>query len=261
MGNPGRRAVSEMLQALRSRLNIDFVVLNGENSAGGFGITKQVAHDFFRAGVDAITLGNHTWSKRESWDYIDSETRVLRPANYPPGVPGRGWGVFKIENGIKIAVASLMGRTFMTPIDCPFRTADTILAGLDEDAHISIIDIHAEATSEKVALGYYVDGRASAVIGTHTHIQTSDERVLPSGTAYMTDAGMAGVTESVLGLDPVVAMERFLKQMPNRLKLAEGVPTLQGALIDIDESTGRATGIRRINLKSGEDNCELPQPV
>lgn len=242
-----------MLPTLRSRLGADFVIVNGENAAGGFGITKPIAKAIFGAGADVITLGNHTWSKRDSWDYIDEEPRLLRPANYGPGTPGRGCGTFKAQNGHTVSVINLMGRTFMTPLDCPFRTADMILSELGSKAGILLVDMHAEATSEKAALGYYLDGRVSAVVGTHTHVQTSDERVLPNGSAYITDAGMTGVVESVLGLDAQEAIRRFLTQMPGKVKPAEGEPTLQGALIDVDTKTSHATSICRISVCSGEE--------
>ncbi|MHB9037723.1 MAG: TIGR00282 family metallophosphoesterase [Armatimonadota bacterium] len=249
MGNPGRRAAGEMLGALRLRLDLDFVVVNGENAAGGFGITKPVAKALFDAGADVITLGNHTWAKRDSWDYIASESRILRPANYPSGVVGRGWGVFETADGSRVAVANLLGRTFMSPVDCPFKAADGIFTELGEEPGVVVIDMHAEATSEKLAMGHYLDGRASAVIGTHTHVQTSDERVLPGGTAYLTDVGMTGVVESVLGLDSQEAINRFLTQLPGKIKLAEGDPTLQGVVIDIDSDTRLATNIRRISVR------------
>lgn len=242
-----------MLSALRSRLDVSFVIANGENAAGGFGITKPVAKAIFDAGADVITMGNHTWSKRDSWDYIDEERRILRPANYGPGTPGRGYGTFKTQDGHSVSVINLMGRTFMAPLDCPFRTADTILTELGENAGMVIADMHAEATSEKAALGYYLDGRVSAIVGTHTHVQTSDERVLPGGSAYITDAGMTGIVESVLGLDAQEAIRRFLTQMPGKIKPAEGEPALQGILIDVDPVTSHATSIRRINVRSAEE--------
>jgi metallophosphoesterase (TIGR00282 family) len=242
-----------MLNDLRSRFVADFVIANGENAAGGFGITKPVAKAIFDAGADVITLGNHSWAKRDSWDYIEEEPCIIRPANYGPGTPGRGWGTFKTRDGSKITVINLMGRIFMSPLDCPFRTADSILSELGDDSGPIIVDMHAEATSEKAALGFYMEGRASAVIGTHTHIQTSDERVLPKGTAYITDVGMTGVTESVLGLDPDEAIRRFITQMPGKIKPADGEPTLQGVVIDIDATSGRAVTIQRINVRANSD--------
>lgn len=246
-GSSGRGAVGKLLRALRSRLNADFVIANGENAAGGLGITKPTATALFNAGIDVITLGNHTFAKRDVASYLDEELRILRPGNYPPGVPGRGWGIFKAKTGDSVAVINLMGRVFMDPLDCPFRTADTALAEINGDPPIIVVDMHAEATSEKVAMGWYLDGRVSAVIGTHTHVQTSDERVLPKGTAYMTDAGMTGVVDSVLGLDMEVVLNRFLTQMPGKFTLAEGATALCGALITIDAESGRAVAIERVN--------------
>jgi len=249
MGNPGRRAVSEILEALRSSVGAQFVIANGENSAGGFGIASVVAKEMFKDGVDVITLGNHTWSQRQSHEYIAQEPRVLRPENYPPGCPGRGWGIYEAENGVRVGVLSLLGRTFMAPVDCPFRTADNIIEQAKDECDVIIVDMHAEATSEKMALGWYLNGRASAVVGTHTHIQTSDERVLFSGTAYISDVGMTGAHDSVLGMDPEMVIEKFKTQMPGKIKLADGEPTLQAVIIDIDEATGRAVGIKRISIK------------
>ncbi|MCX8053690.1 MAG: YmdB family metallophosphoesterase, partial [Armatimonadetes bacterium] len=198
VGSPGRRALGKMLKALRSRLDANLVIANGENAAGGLGITRTTAAAILESGVDAITLGNHAFTKKDMLAYVDSEPRILRPANYPPEVPGRGWGVFEATTGDRVAVANLAGRTFMAPLDCPFRAADTIISEIGGEPKTLIIDMHAEATSEKLAMGWYLEGRVSAVIGTHTHVQTADEKVLPGGTAYITDAGMTGVHDSVL---------------------------------------------------------------
>ena len=255
-GSAGRRAVSKLLGALRSRLNAHFTIVNGENAAGGLGITEPTAKALFDAGADVITLGNHAFAKRDVAAYFKEEMRILRPANFPPGNPGRGWGIFEASTGDKIVVASLLGRTFMTPVDCPFRAADTILEELNGEPKIVIVDMHAEATSEKVALGWYLDGRVSAVIGTHTHIQTADERILPKGTAYLTDAGMTGVQNSVLGLEVNSVIERFLTQVPPKFTLAEGDVVLNGAVIDVDADTGHATSIRRIRIDESGDGLE-----
>ena len=252
MGSPGRRALSRMLGALRSRLGVRLVIANGENVAGGLGITKPTAIAILDTGVDVITLGNHSFSKKDMLGYIESEPRILRPANYPPGVPGRGWGVFETSSGDRVAVANLAGRTFMAPLDCPFRAADAILSEIGGDPNVLVVDMHAEATSEKVAMGWCLDGRASAVIGTHTHVQTSDERVLPGGTAYITDAGMTGVHDSVLGLDKNVVIGRFLTQVSGKFALAEGPATLQGVVIELDSETGRAASIERVSVGEGE---------
>ncbi len=258
MGNPGRRALSTMLGALRSRLDAQLVIANGENAAGGLGITKPTAIAILDTGVDVITLGNHSFSKKDTLAYIESEPRILRPANYPPDVPGRGWGVFDSAAGSRVAVANLAGRTFMTPLDCPFRAADAIFAGIGGDPSMLVVDVHAETTSEKVAMGWYLDGRASAVVGTHTHVQTSDERVLPGGTAYITDVGMTGVHDSVLGMDKDLVIRRFLTQVTGKFALAEGSVTLQGAVIDLDPATGRAARIERVSVGEWEsDNLAL----
>lgn len=234
-----------MVEGLRSRLGCHLVIVNGENAAGGLGITRPTAAALFSAGADVITLGNHTFAKRDVASYLSEEPRILRPANYPPGVLGSGWGVFEASTGDKVAVVNLMGRTFMDAIDCPFRTIDAILGELD--AKIIIVDMHAEATSEKKALGWYLDGRVSAVLGTHTHVQTSDERVLPRGTAYLTDVGMTGVVDSVLGMAPSAVLSRFLTQAPGKFELAEGPTSLSGAVIEIDAETGMANSIERID--------------
>ncbi len=247
-GSSGRRAVGGMLEALRSRLDAHFVVVNGENAAGGLGITSAAASALLDAGADVITLGNHAFAKRDVAPYLDEEPRILRPANYPPGVHGRGWGVFDTECGEKVAVVNLLGRTFMAPVDCPFRKADDILAELEGGPGVVIVDIHAEATSERIAMGWHLDGRVSAVIGTHTHVQTSDERVLPGGTAYITDVGMTGVRDSVLGLDVRSVLDRFKTQVPGKFKPAEGEVVLSAVLIEIDPATGRAEDITRINI-------------
>lgn len=246
MGSPGRRAASRLLEGLRSRLNCQFVIVNGENAAGGLGITRPTASALFTAGADVITLGNHTFAKRDVAPYFDEEPKILRPANYPPGVQGRGWGIFETDGGQKVAVVSLMGRTFMEPVDCPFRAADAALAEIGDRTKVIVVDMHAEATSEKIAMGWRLDGRVSAVLGTHTHVQTSDERVLPDGTAYMTDVGMTGVRDSVLGLDRSAAIERFLKQVPGKFTLAEGSACLHGAVVEIDADTGHAVSIERV---------------
>lgn len=235
-----------MVEGLRSRFGCHFVIMNGENAAGGLGITKPTAAALFGAGADAITLGNHTFAKRDVASYLEEEPRILRPANYPPGVMGFGWGVFETATGDKLAVVSLMGRTFMDAIDCPFRTADTILAEIGDSARIVIVDIHAEATSEKKAMGVHLDGRVSAVLGTHTHVQTSDERVLPGGTAYISDVGMTGVVDSVLGMAPKTVLSRFLTRVPEKFELAEGLAALNGVVIEIDADTGKAISIERV---------------
>ncbi len=251
-GSPGRRAVGNLLGALRSRYNVHFVIANGENAAGGLGITKTTATTLFECGIDVITLGNHAFAKREAIEYVKTEPRLLRPANYPPDVPGKGWGVFAASDGTMVVTINLLGRTFMLPLDCPFRTADAVLAEIPFEAKAIVVDMHAEATSEKKAMGYYLAGRVSAVVGTHTHVQTSDEVIMPEGTAYITDAGMTGVLDSVLGLDRDMAILRFLTQVPSKFALAEGVATLQGVLIGIDPETGSALSVVRLSVREGD---------
>lgn len=249
VGKVGRDAALSMLPHLMDLHSPDFVIVNGENSAGGLGITPDIATQFLRNGVDAITLGNHTWSKRDIALYMETEHRVIRPANYPAGTPGAGYRVFTAENGVNVGVANLLGRTFMDPLDDPFRMADTIIDCFTHKADVSFFDFHAEATSEKVAFGYYLDGRASVVVGTHTHIQTADERILPHGTAYISDVGMVGPQESILGMDAHVGIQRFLTQMPHRFQVAEGVAVLCGLFVDVDPNTGRASHIERIQMR------------
>lgn len=246
VGRPGRRALARLLPDLKNRYDVSFTVVNGENAAGGLGITQKTAAEIFDSGADVITLGNHTFAKKDALSYCSQEPRLLRPQNYPPGVPGHGYGVFASRDGTPVAVASILGRTFMDPVDCPFRAADHILEQVRPQASVIVIDAHAEATSEKCALGRYLDGMASALIGTHTHVQTSDERVLPKGTAYITDAGMTGVVDSILGMDPDVVVGRFLTSVGSRFRLAEGPAALQGVVIHVDNITGRAEGITRV---------------
>jgi 2',3'-cyclic-nucleotide 2'-phosphodiesterase len=251
IGKPGRNAVTDLLTGLRQEYSPDLVIANGENSAGGLGITKEGAVEMFQAGVDVVTLGNHTWTKKEIISFIDEETRLLRPANYPPMVPGRGSFVYRTASGLEIGVMNLIGRTFMVPVDDPFRVADDVVAQLRKITPLIIVDMHAEATSEKNAMGWYLDGRVTAVLGTHTHIQTSDERILPQGTAYITDLGMVGPIDSILGLRPELVIGKFLTQMPQKFEVAGGPTLLCGAVVDF-RSDGKATGITRIQRKHGE---------
>lgn len=246
-GSEGRRALGRMLGALRSQLGAHFAIVNAENAAGGLGITEATAEALFDAGADVLTLGNHAFAKREALDYLAREPRVLRPANYPPGAPGRGWGVFDCGE-FRIAVVNLLGRIFMDPLDCPFAAAESIITDLADRAHAIVVDMHAEATSEKIAMAWKLDGRVAAVIGTHTHVQTSDERILPRGTACITDAGMTGVVDSVLGLDVQTVVSRFVTGIPGRFTLAKGECAFQGVVVDIDENTGLAAAIERINV-------------
>lgn len=246
VGKPGRDAVQTMVPILRAEFAPDLVIANAENAAGGWGITPEIARVMLDEGMDVLTLGNHTWSKRDVEHLLSSESRVLRPANYPPGVPGRGFGLYKTLTGTLVGVANLNGRTFMEPLDDPFRVADEIITHLRPLTPILFFDFHAETTSEKSAFGWHCDGRVSAVVGTHTHVQTADERVLPGGTAFITDAGMCGPDNSVIGMDVEVVLLRFRTQMPHRFKVAEGVVRLCGVVIDVDEQTGKARSIERL---------------
>lgn len=260
VGKPGRQAVMALVPRLRDYYTADFVAVNGENAAAGLGITREIALEMLeRARVDVITLGNHAWARKESHAYIGEDLRVLRPANFPPGVPGRGSGIYALPEG-RVAVIVLQGRIFMDPIDDPFRAADRLLAEARQATRVILIDFHAEASSEKQAFAWYVDGRASAVIGTHTHVQTADERILPGGTAYLTDVGMTGPIDSVIGMDRDVVINRFTTFMPTRFEVAPGPARLCGAVIDVDALTGHATNIVRIQHTFEQDpgNPEHP---
>jgi len=244
VGKPGRRIVSRKLADLRNEHRVDMVIANGENGAGGNAITPSVCHELFDSGVDVITTGNHVWDNKDILSIIDTEPRLLRPANFPPGVPGHG--VFTgIANGWPVCVVNLQGRVHLPPLDCPFRAFDSIHGRFGRDYRIMLVDLHAEASSEKRAFGWYADGRASAVFGTHTHIQTADEELLPRGTAYITDIGMTGSFNSVIGMDKEKSIERFITQARVKYDIAEGNVKLNGALISI-KPDGRAAGITRL---------------
>ena len=247
VGEPGRRAVKELLPVLRAEYNLDFVIANGENSAGGSGITIKTADELFHAGVDAITTGDHLWDQKEVMQLLSGETRLLRPLNYPPNTPGSGGAVFQTSRGVLIGVLNVQGRTFMPAIENPFITIHPLLEHVRLQTHLVFVDMHAEATSEKIALARMLDGRVSAVVGTHTHVQTADEQIFPGGTAYLTDAGFTGPHESVLGreIEPIIA--RFKSNMPQRFTVASERIFLQGALIEIDDKTGRALRIQRVS--------------
>ncbi len=244
-GRPGRRAVARRVPVLRKQLAVDFVVANAENSAGGVGLTPKTAAELFEAGVDVLTGGNHTWAKREAYELLDSDPRLVRPANYPPGVPGHGSTVIR-KGGLALAVLNLQGRVFMEPLDDPFRVARAEVDRLREVTPFVLVDFHAEATSEKQAMGYYLDGRVTAVVGTHTHVQTADERVLPGGTGYITDVGMTGPRDGVIGVDREAILQRFLTQLPVRFEVASGAVQFNAVLVEAD-GAGRATSIRRIH--------------
>lgn len=246
VGRPGRRAVKANVGGLKREFDLDLVIANGENAAGGNGITREVGQELFNSGVDVITMGNHVWSKKDSYDYINKEVRIVRPANYPPGAPGTGVNNFETRRKVKVAVINLSGRVFLPPLDCPFRKVDEILSRVKEEARTVVVDFHAEATSEKIAMGWYLAGRVSAVFGTHTHVQTADEQILPGGTAYITDLGMTGPRDSVIGVKKDLVIDKFISQLPVRFEVATGLFQFNGAVIDIDEETGEAKNIRRI---------------
>jgi metallophosphoesterase (TIGR00282 family) len=248
VGKAGRQAISRGLHRLVDRYLVDLVIANGENAAGGFGLTEEVAGELFKLGIDGITSGNHIWDKKDSLDFIRRGDKIVRPANYPEGTPGSGSAVFITAGGIKIALLNLEGRVFMNNLDCPFRTADREVAQLKKETPLVFVDFHAEATSEKSSLGWYLDGRVSAVIGTHTHVQTADERILPGGTAYITDAGMTGAFDSVIGIRKEEAIAKFLTQLPVKFEVAKGNLRLNGVLVEADEVSGRALKIERINV-------------
>jgi metallophosphoesterase (TIGR00282 family) len=245
VGSPGRRIVLERLADLVANERVDLVIANGENAASGFGITPRLAEELLGAGVEVLTGGNHIWDRKELLDYIPSEPRVLRPANFSEGNPGRGVFCGTARNGVPYAVLNLQGRVFMTPNDCPFRAADRELAALPSGVKVIIVDMHAEATSEKQAMGWYLDGRVSAVIGTHTHVATADSRVLPKGTAFITDAGMTGPVDSVIGMDKKAILQRFLDGLPARFEVAEDDIQMSTVLLELDPATGRALSIKQ----------------
>jgi len=248
IGKPGRQAIARMLHRLVDRHRIDLVIANGENAAGGFGITAETAQELFQLGIHCFTSGNHIWDKKEALEYVTREERLIRPANYPPGTPGQGSALLRTAGGIKVGVLNLEGRVFMNNLECPFRVADREVERLRQETPIIFVDFHAEATSEKTSLGWYLDGRVSAVVGTHTHVQTADERILPEGTAYLTDAGMTGAFESVIGVRKDEPIQKFLTQIPTKFEVAKKDIRLNGVVIEIDDVTGKALAIERVNI-------------
>jgi metallophosphoesterase (TIGR00282 family) len=243
-GAPGRRIVADHLQDIVRTNQIDLTIANGENAAGGFGITPSIAEELFELGVDVMTSGNHIWDKREVFEYLGRQPRLLRPANYPDA-PGAGMVAYRARNGIECAVLNLQGRTYMPNTDCPFRKADQLLSELDPAIKVKFVDFHAEVTSEKIAMGWYLDGRVSAMVGTHTHVPTADTRILPGGTAYQTDCGMTGPYHSVIGVQTDIIIQRFLTALPVRMEAAKMGPELHAVIIDVDEATGKARAVRR----------------
>ena len=260
VGKTGRELVRRGLAALVAHHRIDFVIANGENAAAGFGITPDIADDLFEYGVHVITGGNHSWDKKEIFPYMARQSRLLRPANYPAGAPGRGVVVADGLNGIRIAVVNVMGRVFMTAIDDPFRVVVDCIASVRDDAQLVFVDFHAEATSEKVAMGWHLDGRATVVVGTHTHVATADERILPHGTAYITDVGMTGPHDSVIGVDRHAILQRFTTGLPQRFETAHENPRLNGVIVSADETTGRATSIERLSLSAQDVETIVAHP-
>ncbi len=249
VGKPGRVAVRELLPAIIEEDRIDLVVANCENAAAGFGVTRDVVEELFRSHVDVLTSGNHFWDKKEVLEFVEDYETLLRPANYPEGVPGFGSVIVPSPTGSPIGVINLAGRVFMHALDCPFRIAEKEIEKLKKRTSTIVVDIHAEATSEKQALGWFLDGRVSAVLGTHTHVQTADERILPNGTAYITDLGMTGPFDSIIGTRKDVVLERFLKNMPNKFDVAKGDVRLQGVVLEVDHASGKALGIERVNVR------------
>jgi len=252
VGRPGRELVRMGLQAIVDHHQIDLVIANAENSAAGFGITREIGDQLLDWGVDVMTSGNHIWDKKEALDYIGAEPRLLRPANYPAGAPGNGSYLARTRDGRAVGVVNVMGRVFMLNIDDPFTVVLREIEALKQRTRIVFVDFHAEATSEKIAMGWHLDGRATAMVGTHTHVQTADERILPKGTAYLTDVGMTGPHDSIIGVEIAAALGRFLTALPQKFETATGNPRLNAVIVDADEQTGRATGIERLSLNADD---------
>ena len=246
IGEPGRRVITKRLQKVIEHHQVDVVIGNGENVAGGFGITPDLAGDLFDLGFAALTTGNHAWDKKEIMDFFRKESRLLRPANYPPGAPGKGTLVLELPSGEKLGLLQVMGRAFMPALDCPFRVAEREVAHLRDQTTAIIVDMHAETTSEKMAMGHFLDGQVTAVVGTHTHVQTADEQILPKGTAYLTDIGMTGPVHSVIGFKKDLVIEKFVTQLPRRFEVAAGPAVFSAVLVTLDSATGKAVAIQRI---------------
>jgi metallophosphoesterase (TIGR00282 family) len=260
-GKPGREIVRRAIPALVETRDLDFVIANVENSAAGFGVTGDIADTILGYGVDAMTTGNHVWDKKEVLDYIPRQTKLLRPANFPAGVPGRGSYLGRTRTGEPIGVINIMGRIFMPPLDDPFAVVLREIEALRAKARVIVVDFHAEATSEKVAMAWHLDGRATAVFGTHTHVQTADERILPKGTACMTDVGMTGPHDSIIGVSVDTALGRFLNGMPSRFEAATGIGRLNAVIVTADPASGKATAIERLNLSSADVDALAGQPA
>ncbi|SDC44105.1 TIGR00282 family metallophosphoesterase [Shouchella lonarensis] len=247
VGAPGRQMVHTYLKSLKQKFRPTFTVINGENAAHGRGITEKIYKEFLDDGAQMVTLGNHAWDNRDIFSFIDEAKWLVRPANLPEGTPGVGYRIMKV-NEYKIAVINLLGRTFMNPADCPFHAVDQLLVHIQKETPIIFVDMHAETTSEKQAMGWYLDGRVTAVVGTHTHVQTADERILPEGTAYLTDVGMTGPRDGILGMDKKAVLHKFLTTLPARFEVAEGRAQLNGVVIDFDDKTGKAKKVMRIQV-------------
>jgi metallophosphoesterase (TIGR00282 family) len=245
----GRKLVADHFSYILESERIDLAIANAENAAGGFGLTPPLADDLFELGIDVLTSGNHIWDKREIYDYLSKQQRLLRPANYAPELPGQGLVVVEARNGVPCAVLNLQGRTYMPATDCPFRKADELLASLDSSVTVRFVDFHAELTSEKMAMGWYLDGRVSAMVGTHTHVPTADTRILPRGTAYQTDAGMTGPYDSVIGVEKEPVLRKFLTSLPVRFEAARENAQLHAVVIDVEPETGRATAVKRLVIR------------
>jgi hypothetical protein len=243
VGRPGMRAATENVARLREEIGADFIFVNGENANDGYGLKTKQAKKLFKAGVDGITGGNHIWAAKDLYNMLESDGRILRPHNYAEHLPGTGVGIFKKAGLPPVAVINIIGRTFMPPIDCPFAAIETVLDEMSADVPVQIVDFHAEATGEKIAMGYFLDGKVSAMVGTHTHVQTNDAKVLPGGTAYLTDLGMCGAQDSCIGMKPEIILDRYLTGLPRQLEAASGRGILQGAIFDIDDTTGQATSM------------------
>ena len=252
VGSPGREAVRELLPRIKEKEKVNLIIANAENAAGGSGLTPKITKELFSYGVNILTSGDHIWKRKEIVEILNEEDRLLRPANYPEGVPGRGWGVYSIKGKFKVGVINLVGRVFMETVECPFKVGRGIVEEIKSETPIILIDMHAEATSEKIALLWYFDGIVSAVVGTHTHVQTADERIYPKGTAYITDLGMTGPHDSVIGRKVEQILTRFITHLPTRFEMAEENIQLNGVIITIDEKTGKAKDIKRIRESLGK---------
>ena len=253
VGQPGRKILEKKLNGFIKEYNIDFCIANAENAAGGSGLTVNIAKKLFSYGVNVITMGDHVWKRKEIYDSLQSEQRILRPANYSPLAHGRGYVAIKTEEDYVVGIINLLGRTFMKPIDCPFRAADTAVEELSKQTNIIVVDMHAEATSEKIAMGWYLDGRVSAVVGTHTHVQTSDEKILPKGTGYITDLGMTGPHESILGRNIDRVLKSIVTQVPTRYDIAENDLHIEGVVITVNKGTGNAEKIKRVRVTENDN--------